>query len=88
MSDIKKSESNGEHKSNIDHVSDNNKEERHGGFVPPTPEEEAKVIRKFDWHLMPVLFVLYMLAVLDRGNIGNARIAGMEVSATPGVIMI
>ncbi|CAF9907043.1 hypothetical protein IMSHALPRED_005425 [Imshaugia aleurites] len=37
----------------------------------------AHVRRKLDWHLMPLFFVLYMLAFLDRGNIGNAVIAGM-----------
>jgi hypothetical protein len=47
-------------------------------FTPPTPEEEAAVIRKLDWHLMPFVFLLYMLAVLDRSNLGNARLAGME----------
>lgn len=47
-------------------------------FVPATPEEEAAVIRKLDWHLLPFVFLLYMLAVLDRSNLGNARLAGME----------
>ncbi|KAI1805747.1 MFS general substrate transporter [Daldinia bambusicola] len=42
-----------------------------------TPEQEARVVRKLDWNLMTLFFVLYMLAYLDRGNIGNARIAGM-----------
>ncbi|KAK6188001.1 NADH-dependent flavin oxidoreductase, partial [Pestalotiopsis sp. IQ-011] len=42
-----------------------------------TPAQEAQVVRKLDWNLMPLLFVLYMLAFLDRGNIGNAKIAGM-----------
>ncbi|KAK6214347.1 hypothetical protein LQW54_004575 [Pestalotiopsis sp. IQ-011] len=45
--------------------------------VDYTPEQEAKVLRKLDWNLMPLFFVLYMLAFLDRGNIGNAKIAGM-----------
>lgn len=43
-----------------------------------TIEEENRVYRKLDWHLMPLLFVLYSLSVLDRANLGNARIAGME----------
>lgn len=47
-------------------------------FVPATPQEEAAVIRRLDWHLMPFVFLLYMLAVLDRSNLGNARLAGME----------
>lgn len=47
-------------------------------FVPATPEEEAAVIRRLDWHLLPFVFLLYMLAVLDRSNLGNARLAGLE----------
>src|SRR6266511_2285967 len=43
-----------------------------------TEEEENKVIRKLDWHLLPLIFVLYSLSVLDRSNLGNARISGME----------
>ncbi|KAK4620016.1 MFS transporter prlL [Fulvia fulva] len=49
-----------------------------GTFVPPTPEEEKRVIRKLDYRLLPLVFVLYSLAVLDRSNLGNARLAGME----------
>ena len=43
-----------------------------------TKKEEDAVIRKLDWHLMPLIFVLYSFSVLDRSNLGNARIAGME----------
>ena len=43
-----------------------------------TKEEEEAVIRKLDWHLMPLIFVLYSLSVLDRSNLGNAKIAGMS----------
>ncbi|KAL2130288.1 hypothetical protein VTI74DRAFT_6660 [Chaetomium olivicolor] len=42
-----------------------------------TRKQEARVVRKLDLNLMTLFFVLYMLAFLDRGNIGNARIAGM-----------
>ncbi|QKX60364.1 uncharacterized protein TRUGW13939_07509 [Talaromyces rugulosus] len=38
---------------------------------------DARVRRKLDFNMMPLFFVLYMLAFLDRGNIGNAEIAGM-----------
>ena len=37
-------------------------------FIPPTPEEEAAVIRKLDWRLIPLVFFLYMLSVLDRSK--------------------
>ncbi|KAI6715076.1 hypothetical protein JHW43_002442 [Diplocarpon mali] len=38
---------------------------------------ERRVVRKIDRHLMPLVMILYLLAYLDRSNIGNARIAGM-----------
>lgn len=34
-------------------------------------------MRKVDYRLLPMLTLLYVLAFLDRGNIGNAKIAGM-----------
>lgn len=48
---------------------------------PSTPENikaEQRVIRKCDWHVVSVLMVLYLMAFLDRINIGNARLQGME----------
>jgi hypothetical protein len=50
-------------------------------FAPTTTfsrEEEERVIRSLDWHIMPLIFLLYSLSVLDRSNLGNARIAGMK----------
>ncbi|GAB0134199.1 hypothetical protein EsDP_00002580 [Epichloe bromicola] len=43
-----------------------------------TPDEEAAVKRKFDRKLVLFLALLFMLSFLDRSNIGNARIAGMD----------
>ncbi|KAI1631150.1 major facilitator superfamily domain-containing protein [Biscogniauxia mediterranea] len=43
-----------------------------------TPEEERAVVRKFDRRLVIFLAVCYMVSFIDRANIGNARIAGME----------
>ncbi|KAI0014464.1 major facilitator superfamily transporter [Xylariaceae sp. FL0662B] len=43
-----------------------------------TPDEERAVVRKFDRRLVLFLSLCYMLSFLDRSNIGNARIAGME----------
>jgi hypothetical protein len=42
-----------------------------------TPEQEERVLRKMDLRLIPMLSVLYLLAFLDRGNIGNAKIEGL-----------
>ncbi|KAI5868143.1 MFS general substrate transporter [Durotheca rogersii] len=43
-----------------------------------TAQQEAQVVRKLDRHLMTLLFVLCMITFLDRGNIANAHIAGMD----------
>ena len=42
-----------------------------------TAVEEARVVRKVDWHLLPGLTLLYLLSFLDRANVGNARILGL-----------
>lgn len=39
---------------------------------------EKKLLRKCDLHVVPVIAILYMLAFIDRINIGNARIQGLE----------
>lgn len=74
MSDLEKKEST--EADQLEHV------QTKGGalhtFVKPTAEEETAVIRKLDRRLLPLVFVLYSLSVLDRSNLGNARIAGME----------
>lgn len=49
-----------------------------GELLPPTEEEKAAYIRKLDWHMMPVIFIIYMLSVLDRSNLGNAHVAGLD----------
>ncbi|ORY57459.1 major facilitator superfamily transporter [Pseudomassariella vexata] len=47
-----------------------------------SPEEREKIeralVRKLDWTLIPWLCILYLLAFLDRTNIGNAKVAGLN----------
>ncbi|KAF2838805.1 MFS general substrate transporter [Patellaria atrata CBS 101060] len=43
-----------------------------------TPDEERVVRKKLDRKLVAFLAGLYLLSFLDRSNIGNARIAGLE----------
>ncbi|OAQ71398.1 MFS transporter [Pochonia chlamydosporia 170] len=43
-----------------------------------TPDEDLAVRRKFDRKLVLFVALLFMLSFLDRSNIGNARIAGMD----------
>lgn len=42
--------------------------------------EEAAVRRKLDLRIVTTSFFLYLAALLDRSNIGNAKTAGMEKS--------
>ncbi|KAG9768457.1 MFS general substrate transporter, partial [Aureobasidium melanogenum] len=42
------------------------------------PVLEKKLLRKCDLHLVPMLFILFLCAFIDRINIGNARIQGLE----------
>ncbi|KAG6237765.1 hypothetical protein E4U24_007389 [Claviceps purpurea] len=44
-----------------------------------TPEEEAIVRRTFDRKLVLFVALLFLLSFLDRSNIGNAKIAGMDI---------
>lgn len=43
-----------------------------------TEEDAKRVLRKLDWHILPFCFLLYTFSVLDRGNLGNAKLAGLE----------
>ncbi|KAM5347705.1 hypothetical protein ACJ41O_007529 [Fusarium nematophilum] len=40
--------------------------------------ETKSVIRKIDYRLLPPLTILYILSFIDRANIGNAKVAGMN----------
>ncbi|QPC62794.1 hypothetical protein HYE67_005025 [Fusarium culmorum] len=46
----------------------------------PTAAEEKAVQRKLDWHILPLLFLVYTFSNLDRSNLGNARLAGLPQS--------
>ncbi|KAI1855616.1 hypothetical protein JX266_000481 [Neoarthrinium moseri] len=39
-----------------------------------TPEEEKKLLRRIDWHLMPLCSLIFMFKNLDVDNVSNARI--------------
>lgn len=40
--------------------------------------EEKKLLWKLDMHVLPTISILYMLAFIDRINIGNAKIQGLD----------
>ncbi|KAL5342279.1 major facilitator superfamily domain-containing protein [Aspergillus crustosus] len=45
---------------------------------PIDPSLERLVLRKCDTHVIPILTALFLFAFLDRINIGNARLLGLE----------
>ncbi|OCB91746.1 MFS general substrate transporter [Sanghuangporus baumii] len=40
--------------------------------------EERRIVRKLDFCLIPLMTMFYLLSFLDRANIGNARVAGLQ----------
>ena len=48
------------------------------GEEPIDPVAEKRLRWKCDLHVIPAISLLYMLAFIDRINIGNARIQGLE----------
>ncbi|KAI1858758.1 uncharacterized protein JN550_012508 [Neoarthrinium moseri] len=42
------------------------------------PVAEARLVRKQDLRVLPMIFLMYFLTFLDRTNLGNAKVAGME----------
>ncbi|KAJ0327587.1 hypothetical protein COL922a_013449 [Colletotrichum nupharicola] len=45
-------------------------------YVPDSEAEKA-LVRKLDMYMGPTLWFMYILAYIDRQNIGNAKVAGM-----------
>jgi MFS family permease len=42
------------------------------------PDAERRVVRKFDFRILPVLAIMYLFNSLDKSNLGNAKTAGLE----------
>ncbi|GAB1203768.1 hypothetical protein APSETT445_002408 [Aspergillus pseudonomiae] len=52
-----------------------------GELSPEAPRSlinERKLMAKIDWHVVPCLCLMYLLAFLDRVNISNAAILGLQ----------
>ncbi|KAL2876982.1 hypothetical protein SGCOL_007816 [Colletotrichum sp. CLE4] len=56
----------------------------HSADIQIDRSQEAKVVRKLDLYITPVLFLVYLSRFIDRANIGNVKVAGMpeEIGAT------
>lgn len=50
-----------------------------------TAEEEKMLLRKIDWHIMPLCSLMFLFKNMDADNISNARIMNAD---TPQNIMI
>ncbi|KUJ11432.1 MFS general substrate transporter [Mollisia scopiformis] len=51
--------------------------------IPPppfSPSRSRSLLAKLDWNIMPFLSLLYLLSFLDRSNIGNAKLFGLQKS--------
>lgn len=59
---------------NSDESIDRKPEEPH--YVDP--KDEKRLLKKLDRTLIPFLSVIYLLSFLDRSNVGNAKLAGLE----------
>lgn len=53
---------------------------RSRAIEPIDIKAEKRLLRKCDLHVLPPLCILYVLCFIDRINIGNARIQGLEKS--------
>ncbi|KUJ09358.1 MFS nicotinic acid transporter-like protein [Mollisia scopiformis] len=47
-------------------------------FENPTGIDEKALVRRLDLKLLPPLTLLYLLSFLDRSNIGNAKLDGLD----------
>ncbi|KAH0371388.1 MFS general substrate transporter, partial [Aureobasidium melanogenum] len=75
MSDSKKSEDLGS-PSSLDRVETGTPYDE--TLVCPPHTTERKLVNKIDFHVVPFLCILYLLAFLDRVNIANANVAGLS----------
>ncbi len=44
------------------------------------PAAEKHLVWKFDTRILPTLAIMYLFNALDKGNLGNAKTAGLEKS--------
>lgn len=50
----------------------------YAGAAEKTSPEEKRLVKKIDWIMLPVLWVMYWFNYLDRNAITVARLDGME----------
>ncbi|KAI0517533.1 major facilitator superfamily domain-containing protein [Xylaria bambusicola] len=48
-----------------------------GNVVAPVPIDEAQLVRRIDFRVLPILFIVYVVSILDRVNISYALTLGL-----------
>lgn len=86
MSDAEKAEI---HELKLKHANRNDADEalkifEEGEVITMTPEDEKKLLRKIDLHLMPLLCLVYGLNYLDKTTLSYASIMGLKVCYKKG----
>lgn len=61
-------------------VSPNDADSEHGDEFYEDPKAARRLLTKCDIRLIPILGTLYLVSFLDRSNIANARLFGLEKS--------
>lgn len=61
-------------------VSPNDADSEHGDEFYEDPKAARQLLTKCDIRLIPILGTLYLVSFLDRSNIANARLFGLEKS--------
>lgn len=51
---------------------------KNGDATDVDPAEAKRVLRKIDFRIVPVLFVIYMLQYLDKNGINYASVYGLQ----------
>lgn len=70
----------------LEHASDHGSTEKEGEDALTVEEKahERRLLTKIDLVIMPLTALLYLSAYLDRGNIGNARLQGLQATLLGG----
>lgn len=67
--------------SNVNHPTDFPRKHGHDDHVQlvcPAHTTERRLVALIDWHIMPWLCIIFLLAFLDRINISNANVLGLS----------
>lgn len=51
--------------------------EESGHTVVVTPENNARVLKKIDWHILPIILGIYFLQSLDKATLAYASVFGL-----------